>query len=227
MAAAADHLIVGNDDTTSHTHVEPDWARTTVGTHLAAGRTAGDHEVRVLRLVGPTVGAGAARPGRRCAVRRGAHRLGRAAGRAADYLDEFWDGADVEVEGDPSVQQAVRFGLFHVLQAGARAEQRPIAAKGLTGTGYDGHAFWDTETYVLPVLTATAPHAAADALQWRHSTLDLAIERATTLQPERSRLPVADDPRSGMRRLLAGRDGGVSRQRRHRGGRGPLCALDG
>ena len=72
----------------------------------------------------------------------------------------------------------MRFALFHMLQAGARAERRAIAAKGLTGPGYDGHAFWDTETFVLPVLTYTAPEAAADALRWRHSTLDLARERA-------------------------------------------------
>ena len=71
------------------------------------------------------------------------------------YLDDFWEGADVEVDGDAEIQQAVRFGLFHILQAGARAEQRPIPAKGLTGTGYDGHTFWDTETFVLPVLTYT------------------------------------------------------------------------
>jgi alpha,alpha-trehalose phosphorylase len=70
-----------------------------------------------------------------------------------EYLDDFWAGADVEVDGDPEVQQAVRFGLFHVLQAGARGERRPISAKGLTGPGYDGHTFWDTESFVLPVLT--------------------------------------------------------------------------
>jgi alpha,alpha-trehalose phosphorylase len=68
------------------------------------------------------------------------------------------------------------------LQAGARAEGRAIAAKGLTGPGYDGHAFWDTETFVLPVLTYTAPDAAAHALRWRHSTLPLAIERARQLR---------------------------------------------
>jgi alpha,alpha-trehalose phosphorylase len=68
-----------------------------------------------------------------------------------------------------------------VLQAGARAELRPIAAKGLTGPGYDGHAFWDTETFVLPVLTYTLPSAVASALRWRHSTLHLAQERARTL----------------------------------------------
>ncbi len=98
-----------------------------------------------------------------------------------EYLDKFWERADVEVEGDAELQQAVRFALFHTLQAGARGEQRAIAAKGLTGPGYDGHTFWDTETFVLPVLTYTAPRAAADALRWRHRTLDLARERARLL----------------------------------------------
>ncbi|GAA2673356.1 hypothetical protein Apa02nite_043000 [Actinoplanes palleronii] len=97
------------------------------------------------------------------------------------YLDTFWDGADIELDGDAEVQQAVRFAMFHVLQAGARAQKRPIAAKGLTGAGYDGHVFWDTERYVLPVLTYLQPRAAAEALRWRHATLDLARERAATL----------------------------------------------
>ena len=97
------------------------------------------------------------------------------------YLDDFWDRADVELDGDAEVQQAVRFALFHILQSGARAEERAIAAKGLTGPGYDGHTFWDTESFVLPVLTYTAPDAVRDALGWRHHTLPLARERAQTL----------------------------------------------
>jgi alpha,alpha-trehalose phosphorylase len=97
------------------------------------------------------------------------------------YLDDFWDRADVELEGDAELQQALRFALFHTLQAGARSERRAIAAKGLTGPGYNGHAFWDTETFVLPLLTYTAPKAAAQALRWRHSTLGLARERARLL----------------------------------------------
>ncbi len=97
------------------------------------------------------------------------------------YLDNFWGRADVQVEGDERVQQAVRFALFHVLQASARAEGRAIAAKGLTGPGYDGHAFWDTETFVLPVLSYTAPRAAADALRWRYSILPKALTRAAQL----------------------------------------------
>ena len=97
------------------------------------------------------------------------------------FLDEFWDRADVELDGDPAVQQAVRFALFHVLQAGARGEDRPIPAKGLTGPGYDGHAFWDTETFVLPLLTYTLPAAAASALRWRQTTLPAARDRAQQL----------------------------------------------
>ena len=97
------------------------------------------------------------------------------------YLADFWDRSDVEVDGDPEIQQAVRFSLFHVLQAGARGEDRPIPAKGLTGPGYDGHTFWDTEMFVLPMLSLTAPDAAASALRWRHSTLPVALARATQL----------------------------------------------
>src|SRR5207244_9876906 len=97
------------------------------------------------------------------------------------YLDDFWAHADVELEGDPEIQQAVRFALFHVLQAGARAERRPIPAKGLTGPGYDGHACWDTEIFVLPLLALTMPHAAADGLRWRHLILDKAKEQARQL----------------------------------------------
>ncbi len=97
------------------------------------------------------------------------------------FLDAYWARADVEIDGDPELQQAVRFALFHILQAAARAEQQAIPAKGLTGPGYDGHAFWDTETFVLPVLTYTYPEAARDALRWRHSTLPLARARAETL----------------------------------------------
>jgi alpha,alpha-trehalose phosphorylase len=97
------------------------------------------------------------------------------------YLADFWERADIEVDGDIEIQQAVRFALFHILHASARAEERAIAAKGLTGPGYDGHCFWDTEAFVLPVLTYGLPDAVAQALRWRHTTLDMAKERARQL----------------------------------------------
>jgi alpha,alpha-trehalose phosphorylase len=98
-----------------------------------------------------------------------------------DYLDRFWSVADIEIDGDAELQQAVRVAIFHVLQAGARAERRAIGAKGLTGPGYDGHTFWDTETFCLQLLSHVAPDAAADALRWRQSILPLARERAAQL----------------------------------------------
>ena len=104
-------------------------------------------------------------------------------------LDEFWERSDVEVDGDPEIQQAVRFSLFHLLQAGACLEGSAIAAKGLTGPGYDGHTFWDTETFVLAVLTYTAPRTVAHALRWRHSTLPMARARATQLGLEGAVFP--------------------------------------
>jgi alpha,alpha-trehalose phosphorylase len=78
-----------------------------------------------------------------------------------EFLADFWGSADVELDGDDQIQQAVRFALFHALQAGARGEQRALPAKGLTGPGYDGHTFWDTETFVLPLLTYTLPRPPA------------------------------------------------------------------
>ena len=153
----------------------PDWARTTVACVLRARRAAAAGQVP-RRTAGP---AGARC--RRCATRSRAaltgarlHRLGRPAAREQrEYLD------DVLGRAPTSRSRATRrcsrrsgSALFHVLQAGARAEQRPIPAKGLTGPGYDGHVFWDTETFVLPVLTYTAARRrSAHALRWRHSTL--------------------------------------------------------
>jgi alpha,alpha-trehalose phosphorylase len=97
------------------------------------------------------------------------------------YLDAFWERADVEVEGNDELQQAVRFALFHVLQAGARIENCGIPAKGLTGPGYDGHSFWDTATFILPLLTNSIPAATAQVLRWRQATLGTAKRRANQL----------------------------------------------
>jgi alpha,alpha-trehalose phosphorylase len=96
-------------------------------------------------------------------------------------LDEHWQCAEVDIEGAPDLQAASRFALFQLLQASARADDEPIGAKGLTGRGYDGHTFWDTETFILPALTYLRPQAAAAALRWRHRTLGRARGRAAQL----------------------------------------------
>ena len=71
------------------------------------------------------------------------------------YLDEYWAGADVELDGDAEVQQAVRCSSTCCSRRPGPAAADP--GQGLTGTGYDGYTFWDTETFVLPVLTYTTP----------------------------------------------------------------------
>ena len=94
------------------------------------------------------------------------------------FLDDFWDCSDVEVRDNPEWQQTIRFNLFHMCQATARAEGVGVPAKGLTGPGYEGHYFWDTEIYVLPFLTYTKPRVAQNLLRQRHAFLDEARQRA-------------------------------------------------
>jgi alpha,alpha-trehalose phosphorylase len=189
MAAGMDHLVEGPEGTETAAESSPDVGRLTVAADLASGE-----RLRVVKFLAYGRSGQRSMPAVRdqviAALSEARHTgwEGLLAGQRA-YLEEFWDSADVELEGDTELQQAVRFALFHTLQAGARAEQRAIAAKGLTGPGYDGHTFWDTERFVLPVLTYTAPRAAAEALRWRHATLDLARERADHLGLEGAAFP--------------------------------------
>ncbi|MEV4264314.1 glycoside hydrolase family 65 protein [Kribbella sp. NPDC049584] len=181
MAAAMSHEVDTTVRYAMDQDVREDWARTTVIAHLQPGESLrvvkylayGWSSLRSETAIRDQVAAAIA-----SAQFSGWDGLTK---QQVDFLDDFWDGADVEVQGHPELQQAVRFALFHVLQAGARAERRAIPSKGLTGAGYDGHTFWDTEGFVLPVLTYTMPDAAADALRWRHSILELAKERAEVL----------------------------------------------
>lgn len=97
------------------------------------------------------------------------------------WLDEFWENSDVELPGQPHLQQAVRWNLFQIAQAAARAEGYGIAAKGVTGSGYSGHYFWDTEIYVMPFLTYIMPQAARCAMRFRYTMLDAARDRAAEM----------------------------------------------
>ena len=216
MAAGMDHLVDGPDGTVTDSDIAPDLARMIASCELPAGGSLtvtkylayGWSGSRSLPSVRDQVDAAMA-----SAKRAGWDQL---VTRQREYLDDFWDRADVEIEGDAELQQAVRFGLFHALQAGARAERRAIPAKGLTGPGYDGHTFWDTESFVLPLLTYTAPHAAADALLWRHSTLDLARERAKQLRLEGAAFPWRTIRGQECSGVLACGERRVPHQRRHR-----------
>jgi alpha,alpha-trehalose phosphorylase len=181
MAAGMSHEIQGPQKMGRRIESYPDLGRATVAAEVAPGE-----RLHLVKYIGYGWSSQRSKPAlidQVIGALAGAHLTGwdglLAEQRA--YLDEFWDGADVIGDGDAEIQQAVRFGLFHILQAGARAEYRPIAAKGLTGTGYDGHTFWDTETFVLPVLMYTQPSAAADVLRWRHMVLPDARQHAADL----------------------------------------------
>jgi alpha,alpha-trehalose phosphorylase len=181
IAAVMDHVVDGPASTAVASETFPHLGRVTITAELEPG-----HRLRLDKFVAYGWSGTRSLPAVRDqadAALAGAQQSGWGGLRTAQraFLDEFWARTDVELDGDPEIQQAVRFSLFHLLQAGARAEGRAIPAKGLTGPGYNGHSFWDTEAYVLPVLTQIAPEAAANALRWRHSTLPMATARATQL----------------------------------------------
>lgn len=200
MAAAMDHVIDAPDGFDTSVESYDDLGRLTVTADLEPGKP-----LRIVKLLAYGWSAERSLPAVRDQVGgalAGARHTGwdglLAHQRA--YLDDFWERADIEIDGDAELQQAVRFAMFHVLQAGARGEQRAIPAKGLTGPGYDGHAFWDTESFVLPVLTYAAPTAVADELRWRHSTLPAARQRAEELGLRGAAFPwrtIAGDENSG------------------------------
>lgn len=132
-------------------------------------------------------GAPDAEPGTLLATVRRSLDVGRALGfeRLAAMqhaaLDDVWAHADIELEGDAEVQHALRYALFQLHQNAACAEGHAIPAKGLTGPGYSGHTFWDTEMFVLPALSYCAPDHAENALRWRASTLPKAKAKARRL----------------------------------------------
>ncbi|MGH2849693.1 MAG: glycoside hydrolase family 65 protein [Solirubrobacteraceae bacterium] len=181
VAAAMDHEIDGPAGVSADTESFADVGRLTIAAALAPGTP-----LRLVKYLGYGWSARRSLPAVRDQVAAALADARRTAwdGLLRDqraYLDDFWDRADIELDGDAELQQGLRFALFHVLAAGARTERRAIAAKGLTGPGYNGHAFWDTETFVLPVLTYTTPHAVRDALLWRAETLEPARARAAQL----------------------------------------------
>jgi alpha,alpha-trehalose phosphorylase len=189
VAAGMDHVVEGPEKTVTEAESERDLARVTISTGLELGE-----RLRIVKFLAYGWSSSRSLPAMRdqvdaalaAAVHTGWEGL---CASQRKYLDDFWARADVEVEGHPALQQAIRFALFHVLQSAARAEGRAIPAKGLTGRGYDGHTFWDMETYTLPVLTYVAPTAARDALLWRHSTLGMARARARELSLEGATFP--------------------------------------
>ncbi|MDL9981008.1 glycoside hydrolase family 65 protein [Microbacterium sp. ASV49] len=181
IAVAADHIIETENAYTARTQIEPDIAKNVFRVQARAGVP-----VRVVKLV--AYHTSRAVPPREL-VDRCRRTLDRAAveGVADHYrrqrlwLDAFWARSDVRVGGQPAIQQATRWCLFQLAQAAARADSMGVPAKGMTGSGYSGHYFWDTEIYVLPFLAYTSPLWARNALRMRYLMLPAARKRAAML----------------------------------------------
>ena len=120
--------------------------------------------------------AAAQERGLRTAARASTGRPGRSAG----------EEADVVIEGDPELQRAVRFALFHLMASVADTDEAAVGARGLSGAAYRGHVFWDSDVFVLPFLAATHPAAARAMLEYRVRRLPAARELRASARPARA-----------------------------------------
>ncbi|MDQ3468893.1 MAG: glycoside hydrolase family 65 protein [Actinomycetota bacterium] len=181
MACGYRHLV---DTTATHrieSTVGPDLAKTVLTARAEAGEA-----IRIVKFVTyhTSTGVPVEELADRCTRtldRAMADGVERVFTEQREWLDAFWEGSDVELRGDDAGQQAVRWNLFQLAQASAQTQEHGIAAKGVTGGGYEGHYFWDTETYVVPFLAYTSPDTARKLLRWRWRTLPTARQRADTL----------------------------------------------
>ncbi|QEV99308.1 glycoside hydrolase family 65 protein [Microbacterium caowuchunii] len=181
MAVAADHLIVTDNEFTMRSLIQPDIAKNMYRVQAEAGVP-----IRLTKLVSyhSSRGVPTAELIDRC--RRTLDRA-RSEGVSVQFekqrrwLDGFWERSDVRIAGHDDIQQATRWCLFQLAQAAARADGLGVPAKGVSGSGYSGHYFWDTEIYVLPFLAYTTPQWARNALRMRVHMLPAARRRAFQL----------------------------------------------
>jgi alpha,alpha-trehalose phosphorylase len=181
VAVVADHIIETENEFTSRTLIEEDIAKNVFRVQAKAGVP-----ISITKLVSYHSSRGV--PPREL-VDRCRRSLDRAMSEGVDeqfrrqaaWLDAFWERSDVRIAGQDAVQQATRWCLLQLAQASARADGTGVPAKGVSGSGYSGHYFWDTEIYVLPFLTYTSPQWARNALRARVHMLPAARRRAAQL----------------------------------------------
>ncbi|MET0975657.1 MAG: glycosyl hydrolase family 65 protein [Leifsonia sp.] len=181
IAVAADHEIATIDQYSATTTLDDDLAKRIYRIHAKVG-----NRVRLTKFI--SYHTASTVPVReladRCdrtldsALELGAAEIFAAQGR---WLAAYWERTDVVVKDQPAIQQAVRWNLFQLAQASARTDGGGVAAKGVSGTGYGGHYFWDSEIYVLPALTYTSPVVARNVLRFRQRMLDAARARSLEL----------------------------------------------
>jgi alpha,alpha-trehalose phosphorylase len=99
----------------------------------------------------------------------------------ADVLADFWKRSHLSIPSDEHLELALRFNMFQIFQSAGRDGRTGLAAKGLTGSGYEGHNFWDTEIYGLPFFIFTRPEIARSLLSYRISLMPKARIRSQQL----------------------------------------------
>ncbi len=93
-----------------------------------------------------------------------------------------WEASDLRIEGDPAAQRALRFASYHLMSAANPQDDHvSIGARGLSGTTYKGHVFWDTDIFMLPFFILTYPEAARALVMYRYHTLAAARAKAARL----------------------------------------------
>ena len=214
LACAYRHLVDTPAPHRVETTVGEDLAKTVVTARMQAGADAAHREARLVPHVDRRAGRGArrplpphARPGGRRRRRR------RSSSSSASGSTASGSSSDVELRGDEPGQQAMRWNLFQLAQASAQTQEQGIAAKGVTGGGYEGHYFWDTEIYVVPFLAYTNPELARKVLRFRWRQLPTGPPAGGRAEPGRRAVPVADDQRRGGVGLLRRRHRAVPHQR--------------
>ncbi|KPN83616.1 Maltose phosphorylase / Trehalose phosphorylase [Apilactobacillus kunkeei] len=100
---------------------------------------------------------------------------------SASFWHDTWQNGEVSIAGNDELNLALHYNIFQLNQATGRDGKTNIAAKGLTGPGYEGHTFWDTEMYMIPYFIYTNPEIAKKLLVYRYNTLDFARTRAREL----------------------------------------------
>lgn len=104
------------------------------------------------------------------------------------YLTEYWENCTVNIYGDDELSQAVYFNLYQLIQSAGKDAYSNIAAKGLSGEGYEGHYFWDTEMYMMPFFSLTNPEISKSLIRFRYNILDQARENAKVMGHSRGAL---------------------------------------
>ncbi len=196
IAAAYRHTIAAGSEVTFATELAGDRAATTMRLDAAPGDT-----ITLTKYVAYHSSSQVPEPSGDVSVEElaarcrstldaaGAAGWERALAEQQAWLGRFWARTDIAVDGDDAAQQAIRWNLFQMAQASAQIDGRGIAAKGVTANGYDGHYFWDTEVYMVPLLAYTNPDAARDLLHFRHRTLALARQRAIEMSQRGALFP--------------------------------------